>query len=147
MKNLSCVPELERTEEWVHVIRWMTKRIDYLSKKQLIARKYCGVEKWLSRRAHNSKVVGSNPTPATKLSSSHYFAQHRMVVNSGDAVGYCQQQIGYQYSGLHPGPDLFEFFHTVFTRTGLAIDMCACEYYTMDIRLRSSAGQSVSFLN
>lgn len=33
MKNLSCVPEIERTEEWAHVIRWMTKRIDYLSKK------------------------------------------------------------------------------------------------------------------
>lgn len=33
MKNLSCVPEDERTEEWEHVIRWMTRRIDYLSKK------------------------------------------------------------------------------------------------------------------
>ena len=27
---------------------------------------YCGVEQWSARRAHNSKVGGSNPPSATK---------------------------------------------------------------------------------
>lgn len=33
----------------------------------LSATKHCGSEKRLTRLAHNQKIVGSTPTPATKL--------------------------------------------------------------------------------
>ena len=31
---------------------------------------YCGVEQLVARRAHNPKVIGSSPVPATKKSQS-----------------------------------------------------------------------------
>jgi hypothetical protein len=38
-------------------------------KKKLINTIYCGVEQLVARWAHNPKVIGSSPVPATKKAS------------------------------------------------------------------------------
>ena len=50
----------------------------------------CGVEQWLARRAHNPKVVGSNPTPATKIINMNIEIRSRDPVV--DNVNYDEYQ-------------------------------------------------------
>ena len=40
--------------------------IDGTGNSSLITHKHCGVEQLVARRAHNPKVAGSSPAPATK---------------------------------------------------------------------------------
>ena len=51
----------------------------YLCKTQfdseITTKIYCGVEQLVARRAHNPKVIGSSPVPATKKSQSSAAAE------------------------------------------------------------------------
>ena len=48
----------------------------YLCKTQfdseITTKIYCGVEQLVARRAHNPKVIGSSPVPATRKSQSKF---------------------------------------------------------------------------
>ena len=48
------------------------------SRPPIIA-KYCGVEQWPARQAHNLEVGGSNPSPATK--NTKYFHKYLDISN------------------------------------------------------------------
>ncbi len=62
---ISHFPE-ELYRNFVFMIKLIIFATAFLENSETIIQLYCGVEQLAARRAHNPKVVGSNPTPATE---------------------------------------------------------------------------------
>ncbi len=58
--------------KYIFAPQFKKPRHGFLSTKTIITKIYCGVEQLVARWAHNPKVIGSSPVPATSADTDMY---------------------------------------------------------------------------
>ena len=70
--------------------------------------KYCGIEQWPARKAHNLEVVGSNPAPATM----NQFIRFTLVwISQNLAIPFWI--VGHIHLSIHSFHDLYEILSSI----------------------------------
>ncbi len=71
LQGKNNIPNYQKNDQHAYSGNYLTHIFAFLVKKNVSSHSHRGVEQLVARRAHNPKVIGSSPVPATKKSRSY----------------------------------------------------------------------------